>query len=169
MTTQSKEPSSASGVKFYLMQGEFDSYNPDVFHRYLFLFPKEADRLDITAVCGKSQTGHSQDISEYINLFFKRPGVRNVTSLKKGERIGSRKCHCTYRERIPIERGSVGTWRVDVVPHFSTLPMHQEMKYGIIIAVSSSKGNSVYPAVMKWIEPQKERILLPAVIRNSRP
>lgn len=152
----------------YLMQGDFDSKNPDVYHRYLFLFPKQANYLDITAVCGKQRTGHNQEMDEYIRLSFKRPGLRDVTSLKKGARIGSRKCNCTYRERLPIERGSVGVWRVDVFPHFSKLPVHQKIKYGIVIAVSSSKNNDVYSAIMKWVEPQKERLLVPATVQSPR-
>jgi hypothetical protein len=152
----------------YLMQGDFDSKNPDVYHRYLFLFPKQANFLDMTAVCGKLRTGHSQEMNEYIRLSFKRPGLRDATSLKKGARIGSRKCNCTYRERLPIERGSVGVWRVDVFPHFSSLPIHQRIKYGIVIAVSSNKNNDVYSAIMKWIEPQKERLLVPATVQSPR-
>jgi hypothetical protein len=152
----------------YLLQGEFDSANPSVFHRYSFLFPEEADSLDISMVCGKLKTCHSAEMNEYIQLFFKRPGVRSKASLKRGVRIGSRKCYCTCRERWYIQRGSVGAWKVDVAPHFSNRNIQQKIKYGIVIAVSSSKGKDVYSAVMKWIEPQKERIFVPAIVRNSR-
>jgi hypothetical protein len=150
----------------YLMQGEFDSSKPDEFHRYLFLFPEQADQLEVTVVCGKLRTRYSQEIDDYVHLYFKRPGVKLKTRLKRGFRIGPRKCSCTYRERVRIERGSKGTWRVDVNPHFSTLPIPQRIKYGIVITVSSSKMNDVYSAIIRWIEPQKERILVPAVIRT---
>lgn len=150
----------------YLMQGEFKSNNPDDFHRYLFLFPDQADQLDVTVVCGKLRTGYGQEMDDYVHLYFKRPGVKLKTRLKRGFRIGPRKCTCTYRERVRIERGSKGTWRVDVHPHFSSLSIPQKMKYGIVIAVSSSKMNDVYSAIIRWIEPQKERILVPAVIRT---
>lgn len=51
-------------------------------------------------------------------------------------------------------------------PHFSSLSVPQKIKYGIVIEVSSSKMNDVYTAIIRWIEPQKERILVPAVIRT---
>jgi hypothetical protein len=152
----------------YLLQGEFSSTSPNLYHRYLFLFPQEANLLDVTAVCGKLLTCHNQETSEYIRLFFKRPGLRSATPLKRGVRIGSRKCHCTYRESIKIERGSIGVWRVDVVPHFSTLPLPQKIRYGIVIAVCSTKKADVYSAVEKWIEPQKERLLVPAIMTPPR-
>jgi hypothetical protein len=152
----------------YLMQGEFSSNNADTYHRYLFLFPQEANFLDITMVCGKLLTGHSQETNEYIRLFFKRPGLRAATPLKKGLRTGPRKCHCTYRETIRIERGSIGVWRVDIVPHFAGLPLPQKIKYGIVIAVCSSKKANVYSSIEKWLEPQKERLLVPAVVPAPR-
>lgn len=150
----------------YLMQAEFDSNNPYDFHRYQFLFPEQADQLEVTVVCGKLRTGYSQEMDDYVHLYFKRPGVKLKTRLKRGFRIGPRKCSCTYRERVRIERGSKGPWGVDVYPHFSSLPIPQKIKYGIVIAVSSSKMNDVYSTIIRWIEPQKERILVPAVIRT---
>jgi hypothetical protein len=89
------------------------------------------------------------------------------TGLKRGFRIGPRKCPCSYREKVRVERGSKGPWTVDVRPHFSSLPVSQKIKYGIVIEVSSSKMNDVYTPITKWIEPQKERILVPAAIRTS--
>jgi hypothetical protein len=150
----------------YLMQGEFDSNNPDDFHQYRILFPEQADQLDVTVVCGKLRTEYAQEMEDYVRLFFKRPGVKLKTGLKRGFRIGPRRCTCSYRERVRVERGSKGPWTVDVRPHFSSLPVFQKIKYGIVIEVSSSKMNDVYTAITKWIEPQKERILVPAIIRT---
>jgi len=150
----------------YLMQGEFDSNNPDDFHRYQILFPEQADQLEVTVICGKLRTGYAQEMEDYVQLSFKRPGVKLKTGLKRGFRIGPRKCSCSYRERVRVERGSKGPWRVDVYPHFSSLSVPQKIKYGIVIEVSSSKMNDVYTAIIRWIEPQKERILVPAVIRT---
>lgn len=150
----------------YLFHGEFDSGNSDEFHQYRFLFPDQADQLEVTAVCGKLVTGHSQEIDDYLHLFFNRPGVKLRTRLRRGVRVGARKCSCTYREKVRIERGSKGPWTCYVYPHFSTLPIPQRLKYGIVIAVSNSKGNDVYSAVAKWIEPQKARILVPTIVES---
>jgi len=154
----------------YLMQGEFSSNDANAYHRYLFLFPQQADFLDVTIVCGKLLTCHSQETNEYIRLFFKRPGVRTATPLKKGLRIGSRKCYCTYRETISVKRGSVGVWKMDILPHFAGLPIPQKLKYGIVVAVCSSKKADVYSSIEKWLElePQKERLLVPAVVPPPR-
>ena len=152
----------------YLLQGQFDSTKPDAYHRYLFLFPQEADFLDITTVCGKLITCNSQENQEYIRMFFKRPGLRSGSSLKKGERIGERKCICSYREKISIKRGSVGVWRVDVTGHFSPLKIPQKLKYGIVIAVSSTKKADVYSSAEQWLETQQERILVPAIPPSPR-
>jgi len=151
----------------YLLQGEFGSNNPDDYHRYSFLFPEQADQLEVTVVCGKLRIGYAQEIEDYIHLYFKRPGVKLKTRLKKGFRIGRRKCSCTYKEKVSIERGSRGPWRVDVIPHFSKLPITQRIKYGIVITVSSGKMNDVYSPIVKWIEPQKERIIVPAIAAAS--
>jgi subtilisin family serine protease len=146
----------------YLMQGEFDNRNPDDFHRYYFLFPDEADQLEVTVACGKMRS-YDQESSEYVHLRFARPGVKSQTPLKKGFVVGTRKCNCTYKERIRIERGSIGRWAVDIFPHFSSLPVDQRIKYGIVIAVCSSQFRNLYSSIIKWLEPQKERLLVPTV------
>lgn len=152
----------------YLMQGEFNKTNTNEYHRYLFLFPEEADKIEVTIVCGKPKTGYDQENDDYIHLYFKRPGVKSKTRLKKGLRIGKRKCSVTYKEKVSIERGSRGVWRVDVHPHFSGLSPIQKMKYGIVIAVSSSKINDIHSKISKWIDLKTEKIVAPPVIKHAR-
>lgn len=146
----------------YLMQGEFDSISPDVFHRYHFLFPDAGDHIEVTVVTGKLKSGLALDSDEYIKLYYKRPGVKFATSLKMGTRIGSRK-DCCYKEIVHIERGSRGPWSLNVSPHFSRLPVRQRIKYGIVIVVSSSKKESIYSSIMNWIRPQQQRLLVPPI------
>lgn len=146
----------------YLMQGEFDSISPDVFHRYHFLFPDAADHVEVTVVVGKLKSGLTLDSDEYVRLYYKRPGVKFATPLKTGIRIGDRK-DSSYKEIVHIERGSRGPWTLNVSPHFSRLPVRQRIKYGIVIVVSSSKKESIYSAVMNWIRPQMQRLLVPPI------
>jgi hypothetical protein len=127
----------------FLLQGEFDSNSPNMVHHYTFFFPDQADRLEITSVCGKQRTGHSQENNEYILLKFKRPGVPTKTPMKRGILVGAKKCCCANKKTIKIERANRGEWGVDVYPHFCKLQFNQKIKYGIVIAVSSSKGNDV--------------------------
>ncbi len=150
----------------YLMQGEFDSRSPDDYHRYYFLFPDEADQLEVTVVCGKMRSETSHESNEYVRLAFTRPGVKPKTRLKKGLIVGARKCSCTYKEKISIERGSIGRWVVDVFPHFSSLPVGQRMKYGIVVTVCSTKLTDIYSSISKWVEPQKERLLAPSITES---
>jgi hypothetical protein len=92
----------------YLMQGEFTSKNKDEFHRYAFLFPQDVDSIEVSVAIGKFRTVLDQERNEYIRLHFIRPGVKPKSILKKGAKIGSRKCNCTYKERISILQGSRG-------------------------------------------------------------
>ena len=149
----------------YLMQGKFDNRNPDEYHRYYFLFPQDADRLEISVACGKLHTVSDQEQNDYVRLFFIRPGVKLKTPLKKGSRIVSRKCSYTYKEKITIERGSIGRWTLDVLPHFSNLPIDQKIKYGIVVTILSGNLSDIYSDISKWIEPQKERLLKAITVR----
>jgi len=151
----------------YLMQGEFDKANKDEYHRYRFLFPDKADEIEVTMVCGKLHTGHKQESKDWVHLFFKRPGVKFKSRLKKGFQTGNRYCNCTYKEKVRIYRGSRGSWIVNVFPHFSKTPMPQKLKYGLVITVSSSKLIDIYAPIRNWVEPQKQRIIVPSVIATS--
>lgn len=148
----------------YLMQGDFDKRNLDEYHRYSFLFPEEADQLEIAVSCGKLHTVYGDEHDDFVRLYFNRPGVKPKTPLKKGVMVGSRKCSGTYKQNVTIERGSRGRWVLDVFPHFSKLPTEQRIKYGIVVTVKSSKMIDIYSAISKWIEPQKERLLVPAIV-----
>jgi len=149
----------------YLMQREFGKQNRDEYPRYCFLFPENADQLEIGVSCGKLNTVYSEEHNDFVRLHFTKPGIKPKTPLKKGTRIGRRKCCGTYKEIIKIDRGSRGRWILDVLPHFSNIPIEQRIKYGIVVTVISSKMNNICLAVSKWIEPQKERLLAAPLAR----
>jgi hypothetical protein len=81
--------------------------------------------------------------------------------------LGSRKCCCANKRTIRIQRASRGEWKIDVYPHFSKLQLNQTIKYGLVIAVASSKVHDVYSAVTKLIEPQREKILVPTIAKSG--
>lgn len=149
----------------YLLQGEFRKNMPNIYHRYSFLFPEQADILNITVVCGKKT--YDPEVNDYIHLRLNRPGVKWTTQLKKGIRTGDRRCISTYREIIPIQRGSRGIWNVDILPHFSSLPINQTIKYGIVITVSSSTNEDVYTAAFQWTKQQKMKVVAPTIVRDQ--
>lgn len=146
----------------YLLQGEFDSNNPEVFHRYRFLFPDAADQINISVVFGKERYEQSTENDEYLRLRYKRPGPKLSTPLKRGFRVGSNK-GCCFKDEVHIQRGSRGSWNIDIAAHFSRLQIHQKFKYGIVITVLSTKKESIYDSVMSWVKPQVDTLLVPNV------
>lgn len=142
----------------YLLEGQFEAKNSKKYHRYRFLFPDEADEIEVTLVCGKLHTMYDGEKADYVRLRFNRPGVKFATLMKPQTRLGNKKCSGTYKTKSIIQRGSKGVWSVDVIPHFFSPVSNQKLKYACVVTVSSSRGKEVYTPIINWIRPKKEMI-----------
>lgn len=132
----------------YLLKGNFNSRYPNHKDRYEFWFPEDADLIEITLVCEKSETVYPTEKNDYVELnVFHRPGAsrrKSRTALKNV--IGDVKCFNTYKGIYEVEKGSRGNWIVDIIPNFSTPNlMDMKIRYGCIITIiDTTKSNDLW-------------------------
>ena len=140
----------------YLLEGQFRSDDQNIRHRYRFLFPDNADLIQVTLVCHKLHTTFQGEKFDYVRLKFIRPGIKlSVGSgwIPETER-GRKRCFATYKASQKIKRGNKGPWIVDVIPHFQYPFRDQQIKYGCVIMVASSKYRDVYKHITRYLKPK---------------
>jgi len=143
-----------------MLQGEFGSNDQNTRHRYKFFFPDNADFVQITLVCHKLHTWFEGEKSDYVRLKFIRPGVKLSTGSgwKPQMEKGGKRCYITYKAHQRIARGNKGPWIIDVIPRFQTPLSDQQIKYGCVIMVASSKYRDVYKPITRYLRLPKAEV-----------
>lgn len=137
----------------YLLQGFFDGTDPLIAHRYSFLFPDNADMLSLTIVSAKPAGSKG-----FFTYTLRKSGIKSSSNPKPQEYLGSvrtsgaYRVFSTYKAIFPVKRGGKGLWSIDIIPHYDqTINADQQLRYGCVITVESSKNLDVYRAVSKWV------------------
>ena len=110
----------------------------------------------MTLICHKLHTTFQGEKSDYVRLKFIRPGVKLSTGsgwIPEAER-GIKRCFATYKAYQKIKRGNKGSWIVDIIPHFHSALGDQQIKYGCVIMVASSKYRDVYKHITRYLRPK---------------